>query len=105
MAATDNIQAGLLDCIEFINMMTTINRLPDATRILDYLETTGLFDTPAFRTLVADSTAKLTSATNKRPGDVRRPDLNHQQALKYMTEVLDQLADQDDDAGPARAGL
>lgn len=96
MAATDNIQAGLVDCIEFINMMTAIGRLNDAARILDYLETTGLFDTPAFRTLIADSSAKLTSAPNQRPSDTGRPDLDHRQALEFMSDVLDQLVRPDD---------
>ncbi|MDH3680442.1 MAG: tetratricopeptide repeat protein, partial [Acidimicrobiia bacterium] len=87
---TDNIQAGLLVCIEFTNMMASIDRPHDAARILGYLETTGLLDTPAWRTLIADAAATLASTTHDtetHPG----PDLDHHQALQYMATVLDQL--------------
>ncbi len=44
LLATDNMQAGSIACIEFINMTTQIGRLAEAGRMLDYLETTGLLD-------------------------------------------------------------
>ena len=91
MLTTDNIQAGLVDCIEFVNMMSATDRLTEAARIVAYLETTGLFDAPAWRTLIAKSTAKFTSSTSELGSDLGRPELDHQQALEFMRDVLDRL--------------
>ena len=73
LLSTDNMQAGSLVCIEFINMMGTDRPLSDAARMLNYLETTGLLDAPAWRTLIADSASKVaappTTPTRNKPSN------------------------------------
>jgi len=91
---TDNMQAASITCIEFINMMAALDRLDATAHMLAYLETTGLLDAPAWRTLIADATAKV--ADNKpdtRKVRATQTDLDDRQALNYMRGVLDQLAD------------
>lgn len=85
--ATDNYQAGLLAFIEFVNMMVTIGRNDDAATILQHLETTGLLDNPAWRSLVADAKNQLSA----RNVEASRPDLSAREALQRMGAVLDEL--------------
>lgn len=85
---TDNYQAGLLVCIEFINMMVAIDRPNDADAMLRHLETTGLLDNPAWRSLVADAVTTLQPGRDDRDP----PDLDHPEALELMADVLDELA-------------
>lgn len=95
LISTDNMQAGSLVCIEFINMMTKIDRLSDAASMLDYLESTGLLDAPAWRTLIADSASKVAAGADLSSHREQSPEraLDDRQALEYMGEILDQLAD------------
>lgn len=95
LLSTDNVQAGALVCIEFINMMTKIDRLSDAARMLNYLETTGLFDAPAWRTLIADSASKVVSYADHSSHHDQKPErgLDDRQALEYMGEILDHIGD------------
>lgn len=80
LLATDNMQAGSLVGIEFINMMVNLDHLAEAGRVFTYLGTTGLLDTPAWRTLVADSASKLNShADTEGPP---KGDLDDRQALE-----------------------
>ena len=84
-----------LVCIEFINMMTTINRLPDAARILGLLDTTGL---PPVEALLlgadaADKVASNPTATAAREEAAERR-LDERHALNYIRDVLDELLDQ-----------
>jgi hypothetical protein len=87
-----------LVCIEFVNMMTAIDRLPDAARILAHLDTTGLLgvEGPGFKMFVADAADKVASdprATAAREQAAERR-LSERQALEYMRDVLDELLDQ-----------
>ena len=84
---TDNYQAGLLVCIEFINMMVAADRPDDAAAILRHLEATGLLDNPAWRSLVAEAAATVQPGG----GDGEPPDLDHSEALELMADVLDEL--------------
>lgn len=85
--ATDNDQAGLLAFIEFVNMMVATGRNDDAATILQHLETTGLLDNPAWRSLVADAQEKLGAPHTNAP----RPDLSAREALQQMGAVLDEV--------------
>lgn len=86
-----NMQAGSIDCIEFINMMTATDRLPEAGRMLAYLESTSLLDAPAWRTLIDDSAKIIALDTAAVSGDIITDD---RKALEYMHEVLGRLTEQ-----------
>ncbi|MDH3192910.1 MAG: AfsR/SARP family transcriptional regulator, partial [Acidimicrobiia bacterium] len=94
---TDNIQAGLLVAIEFINMMTAINRQREAADLLRYLETTRLLDNPAWYALVADAIETLASTDQNETNDAPGP--THHQALQNMVVVLDDLISPHPDVG------
>ena len=91
----DNMQAACVTTVEFVNMTATVDRLPDAARMLGFLETTGLLDAPAWRTLVEEAESKI--AADVHPHLAREQasgrNIGHRQALEYMREVLRQLAD------------
>ncbi|MEA1902873.1 MAG: BTAD domain-containing putative transcriptional regulator [Actinomycetota bacterium] len=93
LLSTDNMQAGSLVCIEFTNMMTQIGQLTEASCMLDYLETTGILDAPAWRSLIDDSAKIISSSDDIRSGPSREVVIDDRQALEYMREVLEQLAD------------
>lgn len=95
LLATDNMMGVAAVCVEFINMMVAMERLPDAARMLGYLETTGDFGALASRTIVADAAGKVAANTDHTPGQQQAAgrDLDQRQALEYMREVLDDLAD------------
>lgn len=79
-------------------MMTAINRLPEAARILGHLDTTGLLgvEGPGFKMLVADAADKVASnpeATAAREAAAERR-LDERHALTYIRDVLDELLDE-----------
>jgi hypothetical protein len=88
LLVTDNMQAGSIACIEFINMMAQIGRLTEASRMLDYLETTGLLDAPAWRTLIEGSTNIIASASAGVGVANSDDSMEDRQALEYMRDVL-----------------
>lgn len=92
--ATDNMGAGAV-CVEFINMMAAIDRLPDAARMLGYLETMDHFGALSLRTIVADAASKIAANTEQATDPERASgrNLDARQALAYMRDVLDELAD------------
>jgi predicted ATPase/DNA-binding SARP family transcriptional activator len=103
LTAGDPSGASLV-CLEFINMMTTIDRLPDAAYILGHLDTTGLLDVeaPGFKMLVRDSADKVAAdpaATAVRKESVERG-RDERHALTYIRDVLDRLLDQQAAARP-----
>ena len=55
----DNIYIGKFACIEFVRMMVKVDRLPEAARILGFLESTGSLDVPALRSLVAGAAGRI----------------------------------------------
>ena len=91
---TDNYQAGLPVAIEFVNMMVDADRVDAATAILEYLETTGLLENPAWRSLVADATNTIRHELGE--GDRDLGDLEHPDALQLMAAVLDELTNTPD---------
>jgi predicted ATPase/DNA-binding SARP family transcriptional activator len=92
---TDYTDVARLAAVEFVNMMAAIDRLHDAARVLGYLAATGDFGALALRTLVADAAGKIAAGVGHTP-DLERPpgqQLDARQALEYMRDVLDELAD------------
>ncbi len=90
-----HLSGASLVCLEFINMMTTIDRLPEAARILGHLDTTGLLgvEGPGFKMLVRDAAGKVAAnpaATAARKKAAEQM-LDERHALKYIRDVLDQL--------------
>ena len=75
--------------VEFINMMATIDRLPAAARVLDYLATAGALAALAARTLVADAAARIAASTDRYRPPEQQLDARH--ALTYMRDELDKL--------------
>ena len=73
--------------------MATIDRLPAAARVLDYLRAVGDFGALAARTLVADAAARIAAGAERIPDDDRSPAprLDARHALAYMRDVLDEL--------------
>jgi predicted ATPase/DNA-binding SARP family transcriptional activator len=87
----DNMHAVSIACIEFVNMMTAVGRSVEAAHIATYLETSGALSGPSWRALIAESVAKLTE-TGRLP-EAHAIGLDHRQALEYMRDVLDRIAD------------
>jgi hypothetical protein len=87
---TDYTDMARNAAIEFINMMTALDRLPEAARILGYLAGSGDFGALAVRTLVADSASQIAARVEQTPDRFRGPEreLDARQALEYMREVL-----------------
>jgi len=92
---TDYTEVARLAAVEFINMMAANDRLPDAARVLGYLATTGDFGALALRTLVADAASTIAASAGHIPDLEQSPgqQLDAHQALEYMRNVLDELAD------------
>ncbi|MEZ5098391.1 MAG: BTAD domain-containing putative transcriptional regulator [Thermoleophilia bacterium] len=90
---TDNMHAASIDCVEFINMMAALDRIDDASRMLRYLETTGLLEAAAWRTLVADAAERVA----RQPEAVHGGDetLDDRHALQYMRDALRELVGAD----------
>jgi hypothetical protein len=104
--------------VEFINMMATIDRLPAAAHVLDYLTNAGDFGALAARTLVADAACRIAASrprgaspapsttgtgsarlwqtgcdAERIPDQDRSPEprLDGRHALTFMRDVLDDL--------------
>ena len=77
--------------------MATIDRLPAAARVLDYLRAVGDFGALAARTLVADAAARIAASTECVTDQDRspRPRLDARHALTFMRDVLDEFDERD----------
>ena len=82
---TDNMQAGMMDCIEFITMMAATDRTDEAGAVLRHLEAGHLLDTPGWRLLVAEPAGAL----HGHGASVEITD--DRAALEFMRSVLDRL--------------
>lgn len=102
LLTTDNMQAGGIDCIEFINMMTQIGKLTEAAAMLNYLETTGLLEAPAWRTLIDDSARVIASAPEDINASDQEAGIDDRQALEFMRDVLHRLITGEHSAEPVR---
>jgi tetratricopeptide (TPR) repeat protein len=97
----DNIYIGKYACIEFIKMMVKVDRLPEAARILGFLESTGSRDAPALGSLVAGDAGRITGDAEHDPTHEQAivneraigRDLDDRRALTFMRDVLAGLED------------
>jgi predicted ATPase/DNA-binding SARP family transcriptional activator len=93
----DNIYLAKLACAEFVSLMAKAGNVPDAARVLEYLETAGVMDpdgTLPYRSLVADAARLVptrSSVTSRANGAV--PLDNDRDALLYMRDALTRLGD------------
>lgn len=88
---TDYAETATLAAVEFVSMMAAIDRLPDASRVLGYLATSGDFGALACRTLLADAAGRIAAGTP----DLEMPpgSFGSREALTYMRDVFDELAE------------
>ena len=86
----DNMYGAKLACIEFIAMMVRVDRLPDAARILGFLESSGALDAPALRTLVSSDAERIATDPTPVTHDerTRGRDLDERRALGFIRDVL-----------------
>ncbi len=87
---TDNVYVSEMACIEFIALMLVVDRLPDAARILGFMERTELLDAPHFGELVGDARDRLAEVADPALDEQRRAgaELTVQEALAHMRGVL-----------------
>ncbi|WP_438270034.1 BTAD domain-containing putative transcriptional regulator [Pseudofrankia inefficax] len=78
-----NMQAICVTAVEFVNMMTTVDRLAEANRVLRHLDRVA----PYWATLVADARQTIDAAGRRPP----EPDLDDHEALEYIRAVLTEL--------------
>jgi predicted ATPase/class 3 adenylate cyclase len=98
----ENLYLARLGCVEFVNLVAAAGNLAEAGRILDYLDATGaLDDSLPYRALVADAAGRVAAGLGPAPdpGEPPPATFDDRQALRYMGDVLDRLADP---AGGAR---
>ena len=91
----DNMHVAEIACIQFIGMMVKVDRLPEAARILGFLESTSSPDVPALRPLIVSDAGRI-AANSEHDTDHERAigsDLDDRHALTYMRDVLDRLVD------------
>jgi predicted ATPase/DNA-binding SARP family transcriptional activator len=86
---TDNMQAGMMDCIEFVTMMASTGRTEPAALVLEHLESSHLLDAPGWRMLVTDAAEVISQqgAATKRHESIT----DDRATLVYMRDTLDQL--------------
>jgi predicted ATPase/DNA-binding SARP family transcriptional activator len=82
---TGNLQAVCYASVEFVNMMTTLDRLPDAAHLLRYLDITPHLDATVLSTEVADARNTI---TRHPPPPTEQPIRDDRQALEYMRRTL-----------------
>ena len=85
---TDNMQAGMMDCVEFVTMMTSTGHLAEAARVLGHLESSHLLDGPGWRALVADAAETISQTPGVEPGPALPDDRS---TLEFIREVLGQI--------------
>ncbi|WP_238435913.1 BTAD domain-containing putative transcriptional regulator [Frankia sp. AgB1.8] len=78
-----NMQAICVTAVEFVNMMTTVDRLAEANRVLLHLDRVA----PYWATLVAQARQTIDAAGSRPP----EPDLDDHEALEYIRAVLTEL--------------
>jgi predicted ATPase/DNA-binding SARP family transcriptional activator len=85
-----NMQAICITCVEFINMMAEVNRLPEAALLLGHLDKTAPYWAPE----VAKARSVIAAAWPAGHPDLStHPSLDDHEALEYMRSVLHQLTD------------
>jgi predicted ATPase/DNA-binding SARP family transcriptional activator len=92
---TDNVYVGKFACIEFVKMMVKVDRLPEAARILGFLEATDSLDLAGLQSRVTGPTAADPAIVRER---ATGRNLDDRGALTFMRDVLDRLLDDTSDA-------
>jgi len=72
-------------------MMAAVDRLAEAARVRAYLDTTADFGELTRSTLVADAVGRIAAAPHCTDDDGQH--LDARQALAYVRDVLDELAE------------
>jgi len=95
LVEVDNMAGVAIVGIEFVNMMTAVDRLHDAAVILGHFDATGLLavEGPGFKTFLTDAVDVVAADPNAMAvrEDAARRDLDDHQALAYMRHVLIEL--------------
>ncbi|MET0460337.1 MAG: NB-ARC domain-containing protein, partial [Ilumatobacteraceae bacterium] len=87
----DNMYVGPFACAAFVKMMVKVDCLPEAARILGFLESTGSHEISALGPLVAGTAGRLDVDVDHER--TRGRDLDERHALTFMRDVLDRLLD------------
>jgi hypothetical protein len=95
---TGNMQGTCVAGVEFVNMMAALDRLPDAARLLRYLDSTTLLEAAFWGNQVAAARARVAAASHPPPDGDHPPGPDDRWALGYMRRVLHELG-----AGPVAA--
>jgi hypothetical protein len=92
---TDYTDLARNAAIEFINLMTATEHLPEAERIRAFLVSTGDFGNRAAGGLVTDPGNQIAASAERSPNQSHTPesDLDARQALEYMRDTFDGLAE------------
>jgi predicted ATPase len=88
----ESMHGADITAVEFVDMMARSDRLPEAARMLGYLETTNLLDTPVFRTLVADAASAVAASGGGEDEEAAGRGLDDRRALAFMRDALDRIA-------------
>jgi predicted ATPase/DNA-binding SARP family transcriptional activator len=87
----DNMYLADFAAIYFVETMVKADHLPEAARILGYLEATGSPDVRAISSSVADIERRIGGEPNAQRERATGGHLDHSGALAYMRDVLDRL--------------
>ena len=88
----DGMHGADITAVEFVDMMARSDRLPEAARMLGYLEATNLLDTPAFRALVADAASAVAASGGAEDEQAAGRALDDRGALAFMRDALEGVA-------------
>lgn len=90
-----NLAGVVMVGIEFVNMMTTVDRLEDAALILGHFDSTGLLESegPGFNTLIAEAVETVSADPDARAvrADAAARTLDEHDALTAMRRALTDL--------------
>lgn len=91
----DNMWAARLASLDFINMMSYLNRLEDAAHLMGYAEASGILEGPAFAIQIADAAANLAANDNSelQQRQAAGRQLDNRSALEYIAKVLVELCE------------
>ncbi|WP_407343180.1 BTAD domain-containing putative transcriptional regulator [Pengzhenrongella phosphoraccumulans] len=91
LLATDVLDVARLTALEFVTMLSALDRWGDAGPVLPYLESTGGFGELAARVIAADGDAGTPPRSDGVPDATSSPDADAHQALQHMRDVLTDL--------------
>lgn len=86
---TDYVDVARMVAVEFVSMVAAVDRVVEAARVLDYLDTTGRFGVLVRETFLADAVRRITAEQTCPEEGVP---LDGRRALIYMRDVLDEVS-------------